>query len=287
MKLILFVLLSLLPACDAQPRPDAAREVAEDVFHVGHLTHPRLTESSGIAMSRRQADVFWTHNDGGGKRQVLYAMTRSGQPLSEFRVTGVLLDDWEDIALDDNGHLYFGDIGNNDAKRQMISVHQADEPLLPDSSNGLVRIKRTWKLTYPKEAFDAEALVVWGEHGFVVSKVFNDERAGLFRFSLTNLSDSQVLEAIGDLKIESPVTGGALSADGRLLGLVAKNGAYVFRVDGDLSRATRGKPFQAKFRHEHIEGCTFAPEGLLATAESREIYLFGNEAFRHGPTKKK
>ena len=54
-----------------------------------------------------------------------------------------------------------------------------------------------------------------------------------------------------------------------------------------MTRAAKGKPFQAKFKHEHIEGCTFVPEGLLVTAESREIYLFTDEAFRTGPVKKK
>jgi hypothetical protein len=76
------------------------------------------------------------------------------------------------------------------------------------------------------------------------------------------------------------VTGADISPDGKLLGLVAKSGAFVYRIDGDVARVVKGKPFQAKFRHEHIEGCTFVPDGLLATAESREIYLYTDAAFR-------
>jgi len=287
MKLILLVLLSLLTACDAQPGVAVSREVADGVVQIGRIAHPRITESSGIVVSRKDPAVFWTHNDGGGKRQVLYAMTRTGEPLGEFRVTGAVLDDWEDIAIDADGHLFFADTGNNDAKHQRIAVHQVNEPDLKSNSNGLVAVTRTWNLTYPNKPFDCEALVVCGKTGYLISKVFKDERAGLFRFSLTNAAATQVLEAIGELRIESPVTGADLSADGKLLGIVAKNGAYVYRVDGDLSRVTKGKPFQAKFRHEHIEACTFVPEGLLATAESREIYLFTDEAFRTGPPKKK
>ena len=62
--------------------------------------------------------MFWTHNDGGGpKKQVLYAIDREGKTRAAFPVIGVTLHDWEDIAIDDAGHLYLGDIGNNDAKR--------------------------------------------------------------------------------------------------------------------------------------------------------------------------
>ena len=48
----------------------------------------------------------------------------------------------------------------------------------------------------------------------------------------------------------------------------------------DVARAAEVRPHHTKFRHEHIEGCCFVAEGLLATAESREIYLFTDEHFR-------
>jgi len=63
---------------------------------IAHISSKEINESSGLAVSQCQKDVFWTHNDGGGKRQVLYAMTRTGQPLGEFRITGAVLEDWEE-----------------------------------------------------------------------------------------------------------------------------------------------------------------------------------------------
>jgi hypothetical protein len=87
------------------------------------------------------------------------------------------------------------------------------------------------------------------------------------------------LELVAATKIESPVAGADISPDGRLLALVAKSGAFVYRIDGDVAKAGKRKVYQTKFRHEHIEGCCFVPEGLLATAESREIYLFTDEPF--------
>jgi hypothetical protein len=288
MKWLAPMFLCVLTACGADPEGAARRprEVADDVLLIGKIQQPRITESSGVVVSRKNPEIFWTHNDGGGRRQVLYAMRRTGQPLAEFRITGAVLEDWEDIAADANGNLLLGDIGNNDAKRTSIAVHQLPEPSTNDAS-GLARVSRTWTLRYPQTPFDSESLFVWGESGYLISKVVNDERADIYRFSLTNAAPFQTLEVVAEVKIDSPVTGADISQDGNLLGMVAKNGAYVFRINGDVTRAAKGKPFQAKFKHDHIEGCAFVPEGLLATAESREIYLFTDEAFRTGPVKKK
>ena len=278
------VLLSVLTACGAQPKAvPKPRQVADEVQLIGRIQHPLLTESSGVVVSRTNPAVFWTHNDGGGKRQVLYAMTRTGAPIAEYRVTGALLEDWEDIATDGQGHLFLADTGNNDVKRQSVAVYQVDEPDTAVAKKGLARVTHSWRLLYPKAPFDCEAMIVWNGNGYLISKVFDDERADIYRFSLTNAAPAQTLEIVGEIKIESPVTGADLSADGKLLAVVAKNGAYVFRVDGEPWRASKGKPAQTKFKHEHVEACTFVPEGLLVTAESREIYLFTDEALRTGP----
>ena len=289
MKAFFTAVLCLLSACRAQSGDPAAQKkpVAPGVVQIGRITHPHLTESSGVVVSRRDPALFWTHTDGGGKKQVLYGMTRSGRPLAEYRVTGALLDDWEDIASDDAGHLFLADTGNNDLARTQVAVYQVDEPELKKSSSGLVAVTRGWQLKFPGQPFNCEALFIWRDHGYVVSKVFGDQRAELFRFPLTNAAPLLTMERLGDLKIDSPVTGADISRDGKLLGLVAKNGAYVFRINGDPARATRGKPYHTRLADEHIEACTFVPEGLLVTAESREIYLFTDEPFRAGPPKKK
>jgi hypothetical protein len=288
MKILSSLCLFLFVACEGRRNhPAPSKVVQPGVLQVGRIEHPRLTESSGVVVSRRDPGLFWTHNDGGGKRQVLYGMTRAGAPVAEFRVSGVVLEDWEDIAADDRGHLFLGDIGNNDARRTSVAVHQVKEPEPAGARTGLAPVVRSWTLNYPAAPFDCESLFVWGEYGYLVSKVFDDARAGVYRFSLTNDARFQTLEAVGELRIDSPVTGADIGQDGAFLGIVAKNGAYVYRIDGDVRLAVNAKPFHDKFKHDHIEACTFVPEGLLATAESREIFLFTHEAFRTGPKRKK
>jgi hypothetical protein len=275
--LLASLLAASLTACNAaEPRQD----VAPGVRLLARISDLRIKESSGVIASRRYADVFWTHNDGGGpKKQVLYAIDLAGNTRAFFSVIDVTLQDWEDLAIDDTGHLYIGDIGNNDAKRDMLTVYEIDEPN-PQAGTGSIAPKRAWKLKFPGAPFDCESLFVWKDHGYVVSKVFDTARAQIFRFPLEETNEPLTLELVATTKIESPVTGADISADGTLLGLVAKNGAYVFRIDGDLTRVTKANPHHTKLENEHIEGCCFVPEGLLATSERRMIFLFTDPAFR-------
>ena len=277
---MIVALVMLSQGCFAQKPALPGTEAAPGVREIGRIAHPRITESSGVVASRQFPGILWTHTDGGGpKKQVLFAITHDGASVGELFVSGVVITDWEDIAVDDEKHLFIGDIGNNDAKRSELLVHQIDEPN-PKVNIGVIHPTRSWKLRFPGAPFDCESLFIWQGHGYVVSKVFKDSRAQIFRFPLADASAPVVLELVATTKIESPVTGADISPDGKLLGLVAKSGAFVYRIDGNVSRVIKGKPFVTKFRHEHIEGCTFVPEGLLATAESREIFLFADPAFR-------
>ena len=263
------------PAHPARPAPSA--DLPAGVKRIGFIEDPRITESSGVVASREHPGIFWTHNDG-PRSYTLYAIGRDGKSLGNFHLAGVVIHDWEDIAIDGEKHLYVGDIGNNDARRFLLAVHRIDEPD-PKNSGASVAVTRSWQLRFPKDPFDCETLFVWKDFGYVVSKVFNDARAEIYRFPLTEQKEPFTLEFVTRLKIDSPVTGGDISVDGRLLGLVAKSGAFAYRIKGDVSKAGTVKPVHTKFKHEHIEGCCFVPDGLLATAETGEIFLFTDPAF--------
>jgi len=270
------LLAALLNACNAA---EPGQEIAPGIRLFAYIRDPRIKESSGVVASRRYS-VFWTHNDGGGpKKQVLYAIDREGNTRASFAVIGVTLHDWEDIAIDSAGHLYIGDIGNNDSKRDALAVYEIEEPN-PQAGAERISPKRVWKLKFPGAPFDCESLFVWKDHGYVISKVFDNAHAQIFRFPLKETDRPLTLELVATTEIESPVTGADISADGTLLGLVAKNVAYVFRIDGDVTRVTNANPHHTKLENEHIEGCCFVPEGLLVTSERRMIFLFTDPAFR-------
>jgi hypothetical protein len=238
---------------------------------VGRIEHAPVRESSGIAASRRHPGVFWTHNDKGNAAR-LYAIDGGGKLLAEFAVDA-RNDDWEDVAVDGGGHLYVGNIGNNGAKRDVLEVHRLSEPD-PASANGTVpalKVERTWRLRFAGKPFDCESLFVHGDYGYVISKLFTGEPAAVYRFALEG-GEEATLEKVTDLPIRAPVTAADLSADAGRLAVLSGEGLHVFRIDGDVSRAGMVTPQLVPLPRAKLEGVCFAPEGLLITAESREIY---------------
>src|SRR5438874_8851455 len=202
--LLASLLAALLNACNAG---EPGQEIAPGVRLLAYIRDPRIKESSGVVASRRYTDVFWTHNDGGGpKKQVLYAIDREGDTRTAFPLIALTLHDWEDIAIDDAGPLYIGDIGNNDSKRDTLAVYEIDEPN-PQAGAGVVSPKGAWKLKFPEAPFDCERLFVWKDQGYVISKVFDKARAQIFRFPLKDANEPLTLELVATTKIESPVTG--------------------------------------------------------------------------------
>src|ERR1043166_7285089 len=143
--LLASLLAALLNACNAA---EPGQEIAPGVRLFADIRDPRIKESSGVVASRRYADVFWTHNDGGGpKKQVLYAIDREGNTRASFPVIGVTLRDWEDLAIDSAGHLYIGDIGNNDSKRDALAVYEIEEPN-PQADAERISPKGAWNLSF-------------------------------------------------------------------------------------------------------------------------------------------
>lgn len=249
------------------------------VTKVGCITNRMLSEDSGVIASRTYTNLFWTHTDG-GKKPILHAINREGISLAEFPVAASV-HDWEDIAIDDKHRLYLGDIGNNDALRKEIRVYRIAEPD-PRKNGKRLKVGRTWRLRFPDKPFDCESLFVFDHSGYVVSKVFDNAQATLYRFSLDAQTEPAVLEKVCKLAVTAPITGADISPDGRKLALVSHGAAYLFQIDGRIERAGSVRPFHVKVGNQRMEGCTFVPEGLLATSESRDIFLFSSRIFRSG-----
>src|SRR5262249_47249846 len=82
--------------------------------------------------------------------------------VREFAV-GVANIDWEDIATDDAGHLYIGEIGNNDNRLPLRAIYRLDEPdpAVPREKPLPVTLASYYKFP-PGGRFDAESRVRGG-----------------------------------------------------------------------------------------------------------------------------
>jgi hypothetical protein len=261
-------------AATTQPATQPSRSIQL----TGRITAPDIKESSGLVASRRYPGVFWTHNDS-GNAPILYAITATGELIARFPVKGATCRDWEDIAIDDQGHLFIGDIGNNWGKHHQLAVYRLAEPD-PRGKPVVLVVDQAWQLRFPGNSFDCESLFVWKQHGFVISKVFDCERAVLYRFPLVKQRVPAVLEKVVELPIRWPCTGADISPDGGKLAVMTNAGPYVFTIGGDPTNAGTAEPWHETFVDPARESCCFTREGLLSTAETRDVVLFTDEAAR-------
>jgi hypothetical protein len=263
--------------CGAFLRGHTDKVLAHGVEYAGRITEPALRECSGVAMSPRHHDVFWTHNDSSNS-EVLYAIRRNGVLIGAWKVVGAPLADWEDITFDHEGNLLLADIGDNHRCRKRIAVHRIKEPD-PRAVGRLAPIEQSWLLTYPDGPRDAESLFVLGCHAYVITKRLK-HAAEIYRFPLST-NTCAVLELVTELDVGSAVTSAALSPDSSTLAVVSAAGAFAYHLDGALVRGMKlQRIYQNAFPLAKREGCTFTHEGLLTTSEGRDMHLFTADVFR-------
>ena len=273
---ITFAALALTGLTTADPAspPPASAPDKQSWRIVGKLEHKPIAECSGIVASRKHAGIFWVHNDSGNPA-ILYAVKYDGSLVGEFAV-GASNEDWEDIATDDAGHLYLGDIGNNGAHRKQLIVYRLDEPD-PTTSKQVPRLKvtRQWTLTFPTTPFDCEALFVHAGHGYLISKIYFGGQAGLYRFPLDETNEPVTLEKVASVPVRTPVTAADISPDGKRLAVLSVAGLNVFDIDGDVTNVSKATASFTPYVHATMEACTFTPDGpVLVATEPRQMLLF-------------
>lgn len=144
---------------------------------LGELEHPALKESSGLAASRRDPRILWTHNDSKAK-PVLFACTIQGKHLAVVVIQGARARDWEDIAafsFQGKAWLLIADVGDNRARRQGCVLYVVEEPAVDfERTDQELEVPVAWKLvfTYEDGPRDCEAVGVDAASGqvFLVSK---------------------------------------------------------------------------------------------------------------------
>jgi hypothetical protein len=197
---------------------------------LGKLGSGDITESSGIAVSKCQAGVFFTHNDSGDGPYV-FAFDGKGGDLGTWKIQNAQNTDWEDIAeyKDASGQcfLYLGEIGDNAKKRPEHIVYRVREPAVQsgqssDRKSPLVSEPAdAAKFRYPDGNWNAETLMVNQQTGdvYVLSKR-TDGPSGVYKFKPEFGSDTVVTaQKIAEIAVPSIpnglLTGGDISPDGR------------------------------------------------------------------------
>ena len=264
----------------------AAQSVQPTFFEpTGTFRNESLRESSGVAVSRSQPGVLWTHNDSGDKARI-YATNLQGEDLGRFRVRGADADDWEDIALgpcpeDSTGHacLFIADTGNNDGRRRRGVIYIVAEPIVSiDSSDSEPRTERAHELrvTYPDGRRDIEALAVTPNGDILLVTKGSRGRVLLYTIPANKTTEESVrITAVDTLPIlparrfGNLVTAAAVSPSGRNLVVRTYTQLYFFelQVGGDWQLVTR--PCWIGLRQPQGEAVDFLDEeSVVLTTES-------------------
>jgi hypothetical protein len=189
-----------------------------------------LTETSGIAASRRHPGVIYAHNDSGDGPYVV-AITTQGEVVATLELTGASSEDWEDIAAGPGpdasaSYVFVGDFGDNfAARRDGVRVHRFGEPPALDAGKrGVIVVEHaTFVLRYPGGPRDAEALLVDPAKGdlYVITK--GREGSPELYVASAPLDEERATELVLAGSLEACIvparglTAADISADGRLI----------------------------------------------------------------------
>lgn len=174
-----FLLLACLQACTDDPPPadestdsEPRAGIAAEMRIAGQLENADIDEASGIAHSRRVPDVLWTHNDSGARAR-LYAIDETGRQIGRIRLEDSGNRDWEDVASAGSGDtaiLVAADIGDNEARRDRLSLYVIEEPDLSIDDTPELEPRRRIDFRYPEGPRDAESLAIDGDRALILTK---------------------------------------------------------------------------------------------------------------------
>lgn len=246
----------------------------------GRLQDPDLSESSGLAVGRRNPGVLWTMNDS-GHDPFVFAVGLHGEDVASYRVAGVGRGDWEDIATAREGGvpvLVIGDIGDNRDVRPQRLIHIVAEPALAVGARhlrGELGGVRTVHFRYPDGSHDCEALAVDPDarHALLVTKTLF-AGATVFVLGLEPGREVRTAQLVGSLPL-SMVTAASVSPDGRAVLIGTYTAAYLYRraADEPWGAALAREPQRVLMPpRPQGEGVAFAADGRSIFAGSEGVH---------------
>jgi hypothetical protein len=240
-------------------RPDES--AGPCVVASGPAMVPEIPETSGLAVSRRNPGLLWTHNDS-GSAAVLFALDTAGRLRGRVRVP-IRTRDWEDISAarcPSGDCLYIADIGDNRRARRQVQIYRVPEPAPGDAETAPPEV---FTATYADGPHNAEAMFVIGSDLFIITR---DRTGALYRAAMTP-SDSRelTLTPICELGL-SAVTDAEASRDEKSVVVRTSHEAALFRTD-DLIRGVN-----APYRRIPLDGLKEA-QGEGVALDDNMLYL--------------
>ena len=220
-----------------------------------------LTESSGLAVSRRNPGLLWSHNDS-GSAAVLFALDTTGVVRARIPLP-IRTRDWEDVSAarcSSGDCLYVADIGDNDSARRQVQIYRVPEPAVGDAQTAPPEV---FNATYVDGPHNAEAMFVVDADAFIITR---DRAAAIYRATLTPSADRAItFQRVGELGLGA-VTDAETSRDGTSVVVRTSHEAVLYRT-ADLIRGVTTPYFRIR-----IDGLR-EPQGEGVALDGNMLYL--------------
>lgn len=246
------------------------------------LSHDRLTESSGVCLSR-DGQLLFTHNDSGDQPR-LFIFRRDGQYLNAMLVGNARAVDWEDIcafSMSGKDYLAIGDVGDNNQQRSSVSIYLVQQPSLEQvaESGRVLAVDCELSITFEHGPINCEAVAFDPLRKSLLLLSKEPLRCRIFEVELSQLSGKQECVARYRQTLFVPlVTGADISRDAeRLVMCSYAAGSMAIRDNqtGLWKLKTEGGVFRLPARRQGESIC-FSENGqrLLLTSEFAPTPLF-------------
>lgn len=240
-------------------RPD--QSAGPCVVASGPAMLPEIPETSGLAVSRRNPGLLWSHNDS-GNAAILFALDTAGIVRGRVRVP-IRTRDWEDISAGrcpSGDCLYLADIGDNRLARRQVQIYRVQEPAAGDEETAPPEV---FTATYADGPHNAEAMFVIGTDLFIVTR---DRTGAIYQSTMTPPGTRELtLKRIGELGLGA-VTDAEASRDEKSVVVRTSHEAVWFRT-ADLIRGVN-----APYLRIPIDGLK-EPQGEGVALDGNMLYL--------------
>ncbi len=266
---------------------------------VGTVTAPQIVEASGLAASRNNPNVLWTHNDSGDAARI-FAISTQGKLVGTYNITQpgttsfAPAVDFEDVAVGPGpqpelSYVYVGDIGDNPSQRDNIVLYRIAEPVVYERQNASPVVRNLnqgeWQaitLFYPDGAHNAETLLADARTGDVLVGTKQGSVTRIYRAAATDLASSSAITLTYVTQVPVHVsTGGDISPTGSEILIRGYNAASLWTrgEDQTLAQALAGSATTVPIASEpQGEALAFDSVGsgyfTLSEHSNQPLYLY-------------
>lgn len=242
MKFISTLVLLVLISLTLQAKAPAFKSASI----LATIQEKAINEASGLAFSRKNDGILYTHNDGNEGK--IFALNLNGEVIATISIPIDLIkgdSDFEDIAIgagpeQSEIYIYFGDVGDNAAVRTNKSVIRFPEPAINTAlKNQVITLDKAdeIKFKYDDGLRDCETIMLdpWTKEIILVSKRETFVSAYTLANPLTPNKTEYTANKISTLKFGkgsfdgSGVTAGDISSDGSEILIRDYGSVYYFK----------------------------------------------------------